>query len=55
MTNLQDCETLDPFCSTCTNSSFCSSCSAGKFGYQAGCLDSCPGDTYNNGVICVGK
>ena len=50
-----DCITLDPLCSTCSNADFCSSCSGGKFGYQSNCLDYCPGNTYNDGVICVGK
>ena len=50
-----DCITLDPYCATCHNASFCASCNGGKFGYQSDCLDTCPGWTYNNGVLCVGK
>jgi len=50
-----DCITLDPFCATCADANFCSSCNGGKFGYQSECVDSCYGHTYNNGIICVGK
>ena len=50
-----DCFTLNPLCATCSNASFCSSCDGGKFGYGSDCVDPCPNNTYNDGVICVSK
>ena len=50
-----ECSTLDPFCDTCSGPSFCSSCSGGNFGYVSDCVAPCPLNTYNDGVICIGK
>jgi len=48
------CSTLNSFCTTCTSSSSCTSCSGNRFGYGSDCRVSCPANTYNNGIICIG-
>lgn len=53
--NFVACTTLNTDCATCSNSNLCNSCNGGKFAYGKNCLTSCPGNTYNNGTICIGN
>jgi len=53
--NIIACTTLNGHCTTCTDANTCTSCSGGRFGYGLTCVTQCPGNTYNDGVMCIGK